>query len=247
MASIKKMASINGNTVLHFGHLVMMEQVRLMFPRPVKPSPGAGAQVKGLAIANIKRNPDYPMDKGSMQNLIIQTCEFERVAVFENPNKVNCLFKCKSGDDKTNMFIDIMEKFDERIVDLISSDGVNYPRNLGGARERYRPILKHDEYMGQVKLEVRAEIPLQNGSAKDTMFFEMLDDGPVQIDFAKFMESYKHRPVVAIIEFPYMTVMNSGTKSISVKPIVKQVLMMPETKTDDMSVQDNNSFRFIDM
>ena len=242
------MASINGNTILHYSHLMMTEQVRIMFPRPVRPSPNnAGAQVKGLAIANIKRNPDFPMDKGSLQNIIIQTCEFERVAVFENPNKVNCLFKCKFGDQKTATFVDVIEKFDGRMIELIAGDGVNYPKSLGTARERYRPILKQDEYMGQVKLEVRAEIPLQNGSAKDTMFYEMKDDGPVNIDFATFMENYKYRAVVAIIEFPYMTVMNSGAKSISVKPIIKQLLMMPESNADEKNVQDNNAFKFMDI
>jgi len=239
------MSSINGHPVIPYSSAsLMVGGIRLMFPRPVKPS--ASMAIKGLNIAQIKRNPDHPSDKGVLNNLVIQSCEFERMVIFENPTKLSVLFKCKSGDAESDKFVDFVNKLDDKMVGLVSSDGINYPKDLGHVNMRYKPIVKEDQYNGITRMEIRAEIPLYDGKAKDTMFFEMTDDGvqAVKMSYEEFMEKFKHRPVVAIIEFPYMTVMNSGTKSIAVKPVVKQLLMMPVAKTDD-AVQDNNCFKFL--
>jgi len=237
------MSSINGHPVIPYSSgALMVGGIRLMFPRPVKPS--ANMTVKGLNIAQIKRNPDHPSDKGMLHNLVVQSCEFERMVLFENQSKLSVLFKCKNGDAESDKFVDFMKKLDDRMIGLVSGDGINYPKELGHVNMRYKPIVKEDQYNGVTKMEIRAEIPLYDGKAKDTMFFEMMEDQAAAISCTEFMEKYKHRPVVAIIEFPYMTVMNSGTKSIAVKPVIKQLLIMPQAKMDE-GVQDNNCFKFI--
>jgi hypothetical protein len=122
-----------------------------------------------------------------------------------------------------------------------------YPRELGRISDRFRPVLKEDEYQGRITTEMRAEIPLNpDGTAKDTMFFEMGQDGPKVITLADFNEKFKSRQCVAIIDFPYITVMNTGAKSISIKPIVKQLLLLPETKRMEDAVRDNTAFKFMD-
>lgn len=242
------MSTVNGHPILHYTHpaLSKMDGLRVMFPKLIKPAPGVS--VKGLHIANIKRNPDHPVDRGCTTNLVIQSCEFERVVVFENPTKLSLLFKCKQGDDKSAKFCEVIKALEDRVVSEISGSTTFYPREMGRITDRFRPILKEDEYQGRSTVEVRAEIPINgDGTVRDTAFFEMMDDGPIRIELADFQNKYKNRPCVAIIDFPYITVMNSGSKAISIKPMVKQLLLMPEAKRMDDNVRDNDSFRFMDM
>ena len=113
--------------------------------------------------------------------------------------------------------------------------------------DRFRPVLKEDEYQGRVTTEVRAEIPLNaDGTTKDTVFFEKGETTVSKITLAEFHEKYKNRQCVAIVEIPYVTVMNTGAKNISIKPIVKQLLLLPEAKKLDDAVQDNLAFKFMD-
>lgn len=242
------MSTVNGHPVLHYTHpsLARMEGLRIMFPKLVKPAPGVS--VKGLHIANIKRNPDHPVDRGVSTNLIVQTCEFERVVVFENPSKLSLLFKCKQGDDKSQKFCEVIKALEDKVLAEIAGSPTFYPREHGKPADRFRPVLKEDEYQGRSTVEFRAEIPVNGDmTARDTTFFEMMQDGPVKIEFSDFKDKYKNRQCVAIVEFPYFTVMNSGSKAISIKPVVKQLLLMPEAVRMGENVRDNDTFRFMDM
>lgn len=241
-------ATLNGHPILPYNSPILqrLDGFRLMFPRPIKPTPGLN--VKGLNIAQIKRNPDYPVDRGALCNLLVQTCEFERVVVFENPSKLSLLFKCKAEDEKATMFCDFVRCLQNKTLAEITASPTHYPKEFGKPTDRFRPILKEDEYQGRITYEVRAELSLNgDNTPKDTMLFEMLEDGPAVITMQDFMEKYKNRKCVAIIEFSYMTIMNSGTKAISIKPMVKQLLLLPESKRADDAMQDNNTFRFMDL
>lgn len=250
---LPKMITINGHPINHYTSpkLGKFEALRIGFPKLVKPAANAPTAVKGLNITYIKWNPDYPVDRGVLSNLVIQTCEFERVVLFDNnQNKAPVLFKCKSmEDEKTVQFVEVMKRLDDKFMSCISSDGVNYPQKLGTVSERYKPILKEDEYGGRTSFEIRAEIAFgPNGTPRDTMLYEMREDGPVNITYAEFLEGYKYRPCIAILEFPYMTVLNSGKKTVSVKPVVKQLLLLPSTTGGGRDgVQDNDTFKFMEM
>lgn len=252
-APVPNMITINGHPINHYTSpkLGKFEALRVGFPKLVKPAANAPAAVKGLNITYIKWNPDYPVDRGFLANLVIQTCEFERMVLFDNnQNKAPVLFKCKGmEDEKTAQFVEVMKRFDDRVMSCISSDGVNYPQKLGMVSERYKPVLKEDEYGGRTSFEIRAEIALgTDGSPRDTMLYDMREDGPVNIAYSEFLEKYKYRPCIAILEFPYMTVLNSGKKTVSVKPVVKQLLLLPSaTGGGRDGVQDNATFKFMEM
>lgn len=232
---------------MHYSNpaLTKMEGLRVLFPRHLK----AGSNLpKGLQITPLKYNPDYPVDRGNIVNLIIQSCEFSKVVVFEAPNKYALLFKCKHDDEKTTQFCDAIKALDAKVMNEMAGSSSHYPKELGRMVDRFRPMLKEDEYMGRATVEFRAEIPITpDGAVKDTVFFEMKGDGPVMIPLAEFQDKYKNRPCVAIVDFPYATVMNTGSKTISIKPIVKQLLLLPETKRMEDAIRDNGAFKFMDL
>jgi hypothetical protein len=163
--------------------------------------------------------------------------------VFESSEKLNLVFKL-GNDEESLLFKSCIEDVDKRILTTLASDGVNYPKSLGNIADRYRPLVTPNEFRGEVSFEMRGEIPLSGKVPKDCLLGEMKEDGPVQVDVDYFLQEFRYRPIKAIFEFPYMTVMNTGSKRISVKPLIKQLIMMPEMKKNSI-VQDNSSFRFI--
>lgn len=238
-----RMNTVNGSPVYHYSSTVVniKDTLHVGFPKLIKPT--VGIPIKGLHIANMHRNPDYPADKGRRQNLVIQTPVFERAAFFENPGKVSLLFKL-SDDESSLKFAKMMDDLDNTAMKAIASDRINFPTELGPVSERYRPVIKDDSYRGRVQFQVRGEMQMQDGKPKDTLLGEMTDDGPKFVTYDYFKDNCAYRPIVAIIEFPYMVVMNTGTKSISIKPLVKQLLLMPPVAEQDKVVADNSTFKF---
>jgi hypothetical protein len=236
-------ATLNGHPILH--HRVSpnaAEHVQLMFPKLIKPS--TNFNVKGISIADIKINPDGPADTGRRRNVVMETCTFSRMVLFDNTNKQGVYFKC-GNDEDTEAGVDFIKTFDAKILKQISGDGINYPKELGPAADRYKPIVKVDDYKGACTMEIRAEIKMDGDKPSDCILGEMREDGPVQITFQEFKEKYEYRPVKAILEMPYLVVMNSGiNKTIAVKTLVKQLVLLPPVPKNG-DVQDNSAFKFM--
>ena len=242
---------INGSPVLNVAKdLRIKETVSLGMQKMVKP--GVVGIPKNMGIVDVFRNPDAPSDRGEKHKLLIQTCTFERITVFDNQRNLGILMKLPiptdpntAKDSATARFMWTMQQIDARILACMKSDGITFPKDMGKPEDRYNPIIKRSTYDNREVLELRGMIPLDdNMRAKDCLVGEIRADGPVPLTIQEFLLAYKNRQAVAIVEFPYLSCMNSGLKSVTLKSIVKQILLLPPTPNRVGGCGDNSSFRF---
>ena len=237
--------TINGSPVLNCTKdLRIKDTVSLGFQKMVKP--GQPGMPKNMGIVDVLRNPDGPSDKGEKHKIILQTCTFERVTMFDNQKNLGILMKlpCPLTANGSERFVWTMDQLDKRILAGMKSDGITFPKDLGKPEDRYNPIVKRSMYDNKEVLEVRGMIPLDdNGRAKDCLLGEIKPDGPVPLTVKEFMATYKNREAVAIVEFPYLSVMNGGGKGVTLKSMVKQILLLP-VNPNAPGRKDNSSFQF---
>lgn len=242
MASIN---FVNGSMVLNCNKDIRIkETVSLGMQKMVKP--GQPGMPKNMGIVDVFRNPDAPADRGEKHKVVVQTCTFERITVFDNQKNLGILFKLPTplNDKGSERFVWTMGQLDERILKCMKSDGITFPKEAGKPEDRYNPIIKKSVYNNQDVMELRGMIALDdNGRAKDCLLGEIQPDGPVPLTAQEFLLKYKNREAVAIVEFPYLSCMNSGAKSVTLKSMVKQLLLLPENpKATGRGA--NSSFQF---
>jgi hypothetical protein len=203
---------------------------------------------KNMMLVDVFRHPGAPTDIGERHKVVLQTCPFERIMVFDNIKSLGLIMKLAPSlnDSPQERFVWTLDQLDKKILAGMNSDIITFPKELGLPEDRYCPIVKRTVYNNQDVMEIRATIDLDgNGVSKDCLIGEMKPGGPVPLTVKEFMNCYKNREAVAIVEFPYLSCMNSGTRSVTLKCRVKQILLVAENPNKPSSGKgDNTTFQF---